>query len=133
MHAHYESLNDSLHLSRPTIKKPKEKIPELYSTEKKPFEKKIIYQRYQMKDLGFYWLIAELDKKKNLAFGYANLNNDVFAEWGYISIDELLENGAELDDTWKPCVYTDAMKLIAEEGEKAKSREDRWGRIYLRF
>ena len=110
--------------------KPKEKIPRLYSTEKKPFEKKMIYQMYQMKDIGFYWLIAELDKKKNLAFGYANLNNDVFAEWGYISIDELLENGAELDDAWKPCAYTDAMKRIAEEEMKAKSREDLWRRFF---
>jgi len=26
-------------------------------------------------------MIAELDKKTNIAFGYANLNNDLFAEW----------------------------------------------------
>lgn len=59
--------------------------------------------------MGFYWLIAELDPKKNLAFGYANLNNDDFAEWGYISIDELLENGAELDKDWTPCKYKEAI------------------------
>ncbi|MEM3538447.1 MAG: hypothetical protein QW193_04385 [Nitrososphaerales archaeon] len=97
-----------------------EDIPELYATEHVPFEKKIIYQRYQIKEIGFYWLIAELDRKKNLAFGYANLNNDMFAEWGYISIDELIDNGAELDRNWKPCTYKDAMKKIAEE------RKGRW-------
>jgi len=92
-----------------------EDIPELYATEYIPFEKKIIYQRYQIKEIGFYWLIAELDRKKNLAFGYANLNNDMFAEWGYISIDELLENGAELDRGWRPCTYREAKERIKEE------------------
>lgn len=58
---------------------------------------------YQIKELGFYWLIAELDREKDLAFGYANLNDHQMAEWGYISIRELLENGAELDRNWKPC------------------------------
>ena len=92
-----------------------EDIPKLYATEHIPLERKIIYQRYRIEAIGFYWLIAELDKKKNLAFGYANLSNDVFAEWGYISIDELLVNGAELDREWKPCTYRDAIKRIAEE------------------
>jgi len=53
-------------------------IPGLYATEHIPFEEKIIYRRYQLRQLGFYWLIAELEN--NLAFGYANLNNDDFAE-----------------------------------------------------
>ncbi len=95
--------------------KPKKKVPGLYATENIPFEKKIIHQRYHITDIGFYWLIAELDEKQNLGFGYANLNNDDFAEWGYISINELLENGAKLDDTWRPCTYTEAMKRIANE------------------
>ncbi len=95
--------------------KSKTRIPELYETEATPFEKKVIHQRYHISDIGFYWLIAELDEKQNLGFGYANLNNDDFAEWGYISIDELLESGAELDSTWKPCTYTEAMKRISEE------------------
>jgi len=73
-----------------------ERIPKLYETENIPFDEKIIYRRYQVKELGYYWLIAELDKKSNIAFGYANLNNDDFAEWGYISIDELELCGAEL-------------------------------------
>jgi len=92
-----------------------EDVPELYATENIPFEKKTIFQRYQIKEIGFYWLIAELDRKRNLAFGYANLNNDLFAEWGYISIDELIDNGAELDRNWRPCTYKDAMKRIKKE------------------
>jgi hypothetical protein len=96
----------------------KEKIPRLYETENVPLEEKIIYRRYQIKELGFYWLIAELDEERNLAFGYANLNDDVFAEWGYIDIQELLENGAELDEEWKPCTYKEAVERIAEERRK---------------
>jgi len=90
-------------------------IPGLYATEHVPFEDKVIYRRYRIREIGFYWLIAELDKEENLAFGYANLNNDDFAEWGYISIDELLENGAESDKEWRKCTYRDAMKKVIEE------------------
>jgi hypothetical protein len=92
-----------------------ERIPELYETENIPLDEKIIYRRYQVKELGYYWLIAELDKKSNIAFGYANLNNDDFAEWGYISIDELDLCGAELDEGWKPCKFREAIKRIKEE------------------
>lgn len=92
-----------------------EKIPELYATEHVPFEKKIIHQRYVNREVGFYWLIAELDKESNLAFGYANLNDDQFAEWGYISIDELIDNHAELDRQWKPCTYGVARRKITLE------------------
>ena len=107
-----------------------EDIPGLYATEPIPLEDKVIYRRYRIKAIGFYWLIAELDKKENLAFGYANLNNDDFAEWGYISIDEIILNGANLDETWKPCKYKDAMETISEEKLKERTRwEDRWGRI----
>jgi len=90
-------------------------IPKLYETENVPLERKIIHQRYQLSYVGFYWLIAELDRKENLAFGYANLNDDLNAEWGYVSIKEILDNGAELDRTWKPCVYSEAMKRIRQD------------------
>lgn len=93
-------------------------IPKLYETESVPLNEKIIHQRYQIEDIGFYWLIAELDKEENLAFGYANLNNDDFAEWGYISIDELVDNGAKLDEAWKPCKYSEALAKVSEERKK---------------
>ncbi len=91
-----------------------EKIPELYETEEIELEKKIIYQKWDIQELGFYWLIAELDKKKNIAFGYANLNNDNFAEWGYINIRELMSNGAEQDRSWSPCTFYEAVKKIRQ-------------------
>ena len=92
-----------------------DKIPKLYETEDTAVERKVIHQRYQIKYVGFYWLIAELDREKNLAFGYANLNDDQNAEWGYISVEEILENGAELDRTWKPCTYREAREKIRKE------------------
>ena len=91
-----------------------QKIPELYGTENVSLEKKMIYQKWEIPQIGFYWLIAELDKKKNLAFGYANLNDDYFAEWGYIDIEELIDNGASLDRTWTPVTFEEAVKRIKQ-------------------
>jgi hypothetical protein len=88
------------------------KIPKLYETEDIPVEKKIIYQKWEIPQIGFYWLIAEMDKKDNLAFGYANLNDDSFAEWGYIDLQDLVDNNAELDRVWKPCTFVEAQKRI---------------------
>ena len=85
-------------------------IPSLYETEDVPAERKIIHQKWEIKQIGFYWLIAELDPKKGVAFGYANLNDDLFAEWGYISMDELEENSAVLCDDWEPCTFEEAQK-----------------------
>lgn len=89
-------------------------VPAMYETDSMPLAKKIIYQKWELKRVQFYWLIAELDKKENLAFGYANLNDDVFAEWGYISILELIDNGAEQDLSWKPCSFEEAQKRIKQ-------------------
>ena len=91
-----------------------DEILKLYETDGIPFEKKIIYQKWDIPHVGFYWLISELDRKENLAFGYANLNDDHFAEWGYISIEELIDNNARLDRDWKPCTFDEAQKKIRE-------------------
>lgn len=32
-----------------------------------------------------------------------------------MNINELLENGAELDKNWNPCKYREATKKVAEE------------------
>jgi len=34
------------------------------------------------------------------------------AEWGYISIKELIDNGAELEKSWEPCTFEEAQKRI---------------------
>ena len=99
-----------------------DEIPKLYETDSTPFEKKIIYQKWEIPQIGFYWLIAELDKKENLAFGYANLHDDNFAEWGYISIDELIENGASPDRSWTPVTFEEAIKRIRQYGGEKNRR-----------
>ena len=34
------------------------------------------------------------------------------------SIDELLENGAKLDENWEPCIYREAIKKISIEKKR---------------
>lgn len=55
---------------------------------------------------GSDWFITELDKEgkgTEQAFGYVCLNGWLdSAELGYISIDEIVENGVELDLHWTP-------------------------------
>jgi hypothetical protein len=90
-------------------------IPKLYETESVPVEKKVIHQAYAIPSVGFYWLIAEIDEKENIAFGFANLNDDMNAEWGYIPIDEVVDSGGEMVEDWKPCEYPEARRLIEEQ------------------
>jgi hypothetical protein len=97
------------------------KIPNLYETDGIPLEKKTIYQAWHIEEIGFYWLIAELDRQDNIAFGYANLNDDQCAEWGYISIEELVQNSATLDRDWKPCTFAEAQKRIRNNITKTNS------------
>jgi len=87
-------------------------IPGLYETENLSAKEKIIHQKWEMPRYRFYWLIAELDRDKKIAYGYANLNNDQFAEWGYISIKELMDNRAVLCKDWKPCTFEEAQKKM---------------------
>jgi len=77
-----------------------ETIPRIGHTEDIPTDQKTIYQRWHIPEIGFYWLIAEIDPEDNLAFGYTNLNDEYNAEWGYISLAELEETGATLDASW---------------------------------
>ena len=85
----------------------KSTIPNLYETEETPLEDKMIHQMWEIEHIGFYWLIAELDPKNEFAFGYANLNDKQMAEWGYISIKELKQNGATMAEEWKPTKFQD--------------------------
>jgi len=87
-----------------------ETIPRLYETENIPLENKTIHQHYYLSwNAGFYWLIAELDPEQQLGFGYACLNDPPNAEWGYISIQELEDVGAALNEYWKPCRFKEAL------------------------
>lgn len=65
-----------------------DRIPELYETEEISFDRKIIHRRYEIRPIGYYWLIAELDKKRNLAFGYASLNDALVRAGQFSSLNQ---------------------------------------------
>lgn len=109
-------------------------IPELYSTERVPFDRKTIFQRYRLRrpvmgdglfhDLrGFNWLLAELDKQEMLAFGYANLNDDQNAEWGLVYLPDMMRVGAVRDRRWKPLPFPEAKRLVYGYRQPLGSRE----------
>lgn len=65
------------------------KVPRLYETESISLKDKIIHLHFFIG--GCDWFIAEYDGEDTF-FGFAILNNDqVNAEWGYISFSELKE------------------------------------------
>ena len=74
-------------------------IPKMGETDDIPLDDKKIHQVWKESSVNFIWFIAELDKDGNGAYGYANLNADFDADWGYISIDEIKGIGAKLVDT----------------------------------
>ena len=72
-------------------------LPKLYATEKTPARDTLIHLHFFIG--GCDWYIAEYDGQDTF-FGYANLNDDNNAEWGYISFQELKSlnlNGLEVD------------------------------------
>jgi hypothetical protein len=78
------------------------KIPELYETENIDFPYKIIHEKWMIQEFNYYWFIAEYSPDKDVASGYANLDNDLLAEWGYIDMKEVRDAGAEKVEYWKP-------------------------------
>jgi len=73
--------------SKPTTKQ-LSKIPKLYSTENVMIPDKKIWMHFFMG--GSDWFIAEFDGLDTM-FGYCIMNNDeLMAEWGYVSYQELL-------------------------------------------
>jgi len=82
------------------------KIPRLYETEEIPLAEKIIHLHFFIG--GCDWYVAEYDGG-DLFYGYANLNDEQNAEWGYVSFNELkaitingIEIDCELEEFWSP-------------------------------
>ena len=83
--------------NEPTAKQ-LEKIPGHYETEDVTTDEKIIHMHFFIG--GCDWYITEYDPVDKLFFGFANLNDDQNAEWGYISLEEMKESnikGFEVD------------------------------------
>lgn len=91
-------------------------MPHTYQTEKTDTDDKIVYLHYFMG--GSDWYVVEKDKlmPQNQAFGYAILGGDTInAEWGYISILELIQNGVELDFYFTPVKFLEVKKKWNKE------------------
>ena len=86
-------------------------IPRIGDTEDVSLNQKTIYQKWTIPQLGFYWLIAEIDPEKERAFGYANLNDDHNAEWGYVSLADLKDVDAIMDENWISKKFIDCMGI----------------------
>jgi hypothetical protein len=84
---------------------------------------------------GFNWLLAELDEKNETAFGWANLNDDENAEWGYMGLSELDSLGAAKDDNWIPLFFPEAKRLCYGYLEDPGTKEhfDWWRHQYHDF
>lgn len=65
----------------------------------------VIHERWYLPSVNFRWYIAESDGE--IAYGYANLNSDIDAEWGTMSISELNSVGAIQDSGWTPTRFGD--------------------------
>ena len=99
-------------------------MPKTYETEDIPAEMKKATLHYFYG--GCDWYIIERDAGspddeqpgiQRQAFGFACLNGDTQnAEMGYIAIDELIENGVELDLYYKPESVEDIKARFAPEG-----------------
>ena len=95
-----------------------ENMPKSYETEETDTPDKIVHLHYFLGGSDYY--IIEKDKGspddvlkgiQQQAYGYAILNGDLInAEWGYISIAELIENNVELDLHWEPIKFCELKK-----------------------
>ena len=74
----------------------------------------MVYLHYFTPASDWYITEKDVDVETLQAYGYAMLNGDrINAEMGYISIDELISNGAELDLHFTPR----SLGAIKEKGE----------------
>jgi hypothetical protein len=86
------------------------KVPGLYSQENKNIEETIIYQKWVLPFVGFYWLISEFNPIDQIAFGFCNLNDDQNAEWGYVHLPEIIKEGAFPLDGFEPTRFGSIQK-----------------------
>lgn len=101
-------------------------IPNLCETDGIPFDEKQIHQIWIIPSVNFVWCIAEIDIKTNEAFGYANLNDDQMAEWGYIDINDIRKNGAKLIHC--PAMpFKKALEIVRPKNGCPKCSSDQYG------
>jgi hypothetical protein len=81
-------------------------MPKTYEQEGKG-DGAIIYLHYFIGNCNWYITEKDSEKEQQQAFGLADLGYG--PEYGYISIEELLENGVELDFYYRPRTVAEQM------------------------
>ena len=101
----------------------KDKIDEIYTTVDtmpKTYEadgqedKAVAYLHYFMNNSDFFIIEKDKEEEQLQAFGLVSLNGH-YPELGYISIQELLEVGFELDLEWSPKTLKEVFKELERE------------------
>jgi len=85
-------------------------LPKTYEQEGKG-DSAVIYLHYFIGNCNWYIIEKDSEQEQLQTFGIADLGYG--PEYGYISIEELLENGVELDFHYEP-------RTVAEQLEKAR-------------
>lgn len=108
-------------------------MPATYETENIKENDKIIHLHYFRG--GSDWYIIEKDKgakddpvpgMQSQAYGYAILNGDeINAEWGYISIEELIKNNVELDFYWNKKTFGELKKKWEQRAYNKEYEQDK--------
>jgi hypothetical protein len=102
--------------NKPTEKQLSE-LPALYATDSTPVVDKTIVMHFFMGSCD--WWIVEYDPEDRLFFGFACLGDPQCAEWGYISLDGLVQAqgryGAQVDREvyWKPRTVSEIPEMCA--------------------
>lgn len=83
-------------------------MPQTYESDERGMNA-IVYLHYFNE--GMDWFITEKDMlaEQRQAFGYADFH-DENAEFGYISISDIVENNVEIDLYWKPKTLKEVIK-----------------------
>lgn len=77
------------------------KMPVTYATEGQG-NSALAQLHYFIGDCDWWIIEKDCEEEQLQAYGYACLGDPAYAEYGYISIPELLGAGAELDLHWEP-------------------------------
>jgi hypothetical protein len=86
-------------------------MPKVYEQEELESDKRKFYLHYFTASSGFYISEKDLSNEQLQAYGFVCLNGDKQnAEFGYISILEIINAGAEIDLHFKPCLQTEILK-----------------------
>jgi hypothetical protein len=97
-----------------------ESMPKTYEQEGKG-DQAIIHLHYFIGNCNWWITERDCELMQYQAFGLADLGYG--AEWGYISIEELIENGVELDFYYEPRTVADQMEKTFCPNNKRRKNE----------